>query len=213
LPPSTSRPSNHTRSLFHVASGAVALGLIRFMPTRGWLVAVAAAFGLAAWSMEIARRRSEAINERLMRFFGPVAHPDERYRVNSSTWYVTALVLLASLAPAYAAEIGVLVLAVADPAAAFLGRRFGRVRLRNGRTLEGTLAFFAVGAIATFGWLSLTTLVALPTSTKLALAAAGAAAGAVTELGSSRVDDNFSIPIVVAASVATLGTGQFGMGP
>lgn len=191
-----------------MASGAFAIALIRLLPSRGWLVAAAAAFGLAAWTMELMRRRSEDVNDALMRFFGPVAHAEERHKVNSSTWYITALVLLASLAPPYAAEIGVLVLAVADPAAGLLGRRFGRVRLHNGRSLEGTLAFFGVGAAASFAWLSLAP---LPTSTKLALAAVGAGAGALVELGSKRIDDNFSIPVVVSASVATLGLARFGL--
>lgn len=200
----TARPSNHARSLFHLASGAFALALVRLLPSRAWLVGTAAAFALAAWTMEITRRRSESVNDRLMRFFGPVAHPDERRRVNSSTWYVTALLTLALLAPRYAAEVGVLVLAVADPAAAFVGRRFGRTRFGNGRSLEGALSFLGVGACAAFAWLTLAS--AMPIAHAAALAVAGAAVGALAELNATRVDDNFSIPVVVAASVTALGT-------
>jgi dolichol kinase len=199
----TARPSNHARSVFHVASGAFALALIRFVPGRGWLLAAAATFGAAAWSMEIARRRSARVNDRLMRLFGAVAHADERHRVNSSTWYVTALVLLALFAPRYAAEIGVLVLAVADPAAGFVGRRFGRTRFASGRSLEGAIAFLVVGAGAAFAWLAAAS--GVPAARAAALALIGAAAGAVTELRSTRIDDNFSIPVVVAASVGALG--------
>ena len=103
---------------------------------------------VSAWSMEIARRLSDRVNERLMRVFKHVAHPHERYRVNSSTWYVTALLLLALFGTRLSQSLAVVVLAVADPAAALIGRRFGRTRLLDNRSLEGTLAFFVVGALS-----------------------------------------------------------------
>lgn len=195
-----SRPRNYTRSLFHLACGAVALTLLRLLPDRAWLIAACAPFAVAAWSMEAARRQSPAVNERLMRFFAPVAHPHERHRVNSSTWYTTALLLMAIFAPQRAAEIGVLVLALADPAAGFFGRRFGRTRLRANRSLEGTLAFLTVGALAAFAWLRVVH--ALPLASMVAISLAGALVGALTELFSTRLDDNFTIPIAVSAAAA-----------
>ncbi len=68
--------------------------------------------------------------------------------MNSSTWCVTALFLLALFGTRLSQSLAVMVLAVADPAAALIGRRFGRTRLRDGRSLEGTLAFFAAGALS-----------------------------------------------------------------
>jgi len=203
VPPSArllARPSNIARSVFHFGSGVVALGLIELLPTRTWLSIAAATFVVAAWSMEIARRGRPEVNARLMRFFGPVAHPEERHRVNSSTWYVTALLLLALFSPMRAAELGVVVLAVADPAAGFIGRRFGRTQLRAGRSLEGTLAFVVVGALVAAAWLVLSS--GMHGSTALILALAAASSGAIAELASTRLDDNFTIPIAAAVSVA-----------
>jgi dolichol kinase len=194
------RPTNYARSLFHVASGVAALLMLRLLPGRGWLVAASGAFFVAAWTMETARRRSPQVNARLMRFFAPVAHPHERHRVNSSTWYVTALLLLALFTPPRAAEIGVVVLAVADPAAGFVGRRFGRTRLRAGRSLEGTLTFLTVGVAGAIAWML--ALEALPWSSMITVAVAGAAAGAVAELASTRLDDNFTIPVSATAAAA-----------
>lgn len=200
--PVGTRPSNYVRSSFHVACGAVAISMIRLMPTRNWLIAAAALFAIAAWSMETARRFSSKANDRMMRFFGPVAHAEERHRVNSSTWYVTALLLLAAFAPARASEVGVLILALADPAAGFIGRRFGRTALRANRSLEGTLTFLVTAAAAAFAWLSLTS--GLPMSSVVLLAFGGATVGALAELWSTRLDDNFTIPIAAATAVAVL---------
>ncbi|WP_437922997.1 hypothetical protein WMF37_28670 [Sorangium sp. So ce291] len=204
-PPSI-RPTNHVRSLWHVGSGLAVLGLVQLLPERGWLVAVSGAFAVSAWSMELARRLSERVNERLLWVFKHVAHPHERYRVNSSTWYVTALLLLAVFGTRLSQSLAVVVLAVADPAAALIGRRFGRTRLLDNRSLEGTLAFFVAGALS-----SLVVMGALgppaSLSSRLFLAAVAGLAGAVTELFSSRLDDNFTIPVAVAAAVTVAGAG------
>lgn len=202
-PPAPARAENFRRSLFHVASGLVALSLLRLLPDRAWLVGVSGALAGTAWTLEISRTRSRWLNDVLMRFFAPIAHPQERHRVNSSTWYMTALVGLALFAPLRAAEIAVVVLAFADPAAGFVGRRIGRTRIRAGRSLEGTLAFVVAGALAALA--VLTAFYALPLPAMLLLALAGAAAGAVAEVISTRLDDNFTIPVTVAIAAAVAG--------
>ena len=199
-PASVARPANATRSLFHIGSGALALLMLRVMPSRAWLIAASGAFFVAAWSMEIARRQSPAVNERLMRFFAPIAHAGERHQVNSATWFITALVLMALFAPLRAAEVGVVVLALADPAAGLIGRRFGRIRLRARRSLEGTLAFFFAGTVAALATLSV--FHALPFSACLLVALTGAAAGALAELGTTRLDDNLTIPLTASTAAA-----------
>ena len=94
--------------------------------------------------------------------------------------------------------VGVLVLGLADPAAALVGRRFGRTKLVNGRSLEGSTAFVVTAALAglvlvrlyfpELGW-----------GAALALAMGGAVPGALTELYSQRLDDNLTIPVAAGA--------------
>jgi dolichol kinase len=199
-PAPAARPANATRSLFHIGSGAFALLMLRVMPSRAWLVAASGAFFVAAWTMEISRRKSPAVNERLMRFFSPIAHAGERHAVNSGTWFITALVLMAIFAPLRAAEVGVVVLALADPAAGLIGRKFGRIRLRARRSLEGTLAFLFAGALAAL--VTLTAFHAVPLPARILIALAAAAAGAIAELGTTRLDDNFTIPLTAASAAA-----------
>ncbi|MDI3282632.1 hypothetical protein [Polyangium sp. 15x6] len=201
-PAPPTRPENWTRSLFHIASALLALVMLRIVPSRGWLIAASASLATWAWSCEIARRLSPAVNERLMRFFSRVAHPMERHRVNSSTWYLTALVGLSIFAPFQAAELGVVVLGLADPAAGFIGRRIGRTKILANRSLEGTLGFFAVGTLAALATLAFH---GLPLPAMLLIATAGAAAGAIAELVSSRLDDNFTIPVTVAIAASIAG--------
>ncbi|MGV3625034.1 MAG: diacylglycerol/polyprenol kinase family protein [Archangium sp.] len=196
------RPTNYRRSLLHVASGAFGVFAIEVLPWNA-LLAIAGAWAVFAWGCEISRRVSPRINTLLMKVFGPVAHEHESHRVNSATWYASALLLLALTHEPLWCVAGVAVLAIGDPVAGLIGRRFGRIRLMHGRSLEGTAAFF-------FSSL----LVVLPLfvafhgvsfGVALALAAAAGLAGAIAELVSLRIDDNFSIPLSAAAGVALMG--------
>lgn len=202
-PAKPARPVNYARSAFHMGSALVCLLLaLVILSPRGVLWATAG-FAAWSWSLEIARRVSTRANALLMKFFRPIAHPTERARVNSATWYMTALFVLGLSGSTVVQVTAVAVLGFGDPIAGLVGRRFGRVRLVNGRSLEGTLAFvLAAGAVA-----FLVLGIARPSmlfSTRLIVAGVAASSGAVAELLSRRVDDNLSIPLVsgLAAFVA-----------
>jgi len=192
------RPSNLTRSLFHAASGLTAVAAIALLADRRWLIAIAAPWFCFAWTSELLRRRFRGANLRLMRMLGPIAHPHEWHKVNSATWFISALLLLSSLSPLRSAAVGCAVLALGDPAAALVGRRWGRRKSAQNRTLEGALAFVAVGTLA-----SLAVLQVMPgtSAPHLLLALTAGVVGALTELYSGRVDDNLSIPVVTAIAV------------
>ena len=141
------RPTNYARNVFHLSSALTALLTVELLPA--WTLPVATAFALAAWSMEILRRTRPQLNATLMRAFGPVAHPHETYRVNSATWYATALIILGWTHATIPCALAVTVLGVGDPIAAIVGRRVGRTKLVHGRSLEGSLAFFVAATIVT----------------------------------------------------------------
>ncbi|MFT5433720.1 MAG: dolichol kinase [Myxococcota bacterium] len=194
------RPTNHMRSIFHVGMGLLALTVLHSVPMP-WVRGIATVFALWGWSMELGRRISPAVNEKIMKVFAPVAHPHEYHRINSASWYALALTIIAWLTPHLAASLGVIVLAFADPAAAAIGRRYGRIKLRGGRSLEGTITFAVVGLLA--GLATITLL--FPGTSFLAaliLAAVGGVSGAIAELFSGqKVDDNLTIPVGVAFAV------------
>jgi dolichol kinase len=202
------RPTNYTRSLVHFASAATGCASVALFSSRVPQLVIAGTFFTYAWSMEGARKISPAVNKRLMRFYGPIAHPHEHVRINSATWFATALLLLAAFATRPGMMAALAILGVADPIAAFAGRRWGKHPIRDGRSLEGTLAFFASGVVAAAVGLAL---VGTGSVGKIAaLSVVAALAGALAELWTMKLDDNLTIPVVVGA-VVTLGTlGSFG---
>ncbi len=195
------RPTNYHRNLMHGTSWVVALVTIGVSGGDWRMLAVAGSIAVAGWAMEIGRWRSPAFNVVIMKAFGRVAHPHEAHRINSATWYATALTIIAAVGSVPAAAVAVTALGVGDPIAALVGRRWGRIPTLNGRSLEGSLAFAAsswVGCAAvlavmapTWGWTAV-----------LAVSAAGTVAGAVAETFCRRVDDNFGIPLAAGGAAA-----------
>lgn len=200
------RPTNYKRNVMHMTSWIVALVTI-YVSGGGWLMlAVAGGICAAGWIMEISRRVVPGANDVIMRVFNPVAHPHEAHRINSATWYATALTLLAMSGSMLAAFLAVTTLGVGDPLAAVVGRRFGKTRILNGRSLEGSTAFFVSSTLACAAVLFLL-LPGLAAAHVWILAAVSSLAAAITELLCKRVDDNFAIPLVtglVAAGAAVL---------
>jgi dolichol kinase len=197
----TLRPTNWARSAFHVSGAAFAIVLIEWIQSPVLLTCAALVYAVTFWLMELARRRSAKVNEKLMGFFKPISHAHEANRVNSSTWYATALVALTLTQSDALCAVAVGILGVGDPLAALVGRRFGRIRLLHGRSLEGSLTFFLSGGLVAFGLLRLFH-PELALGAAIEISAAAAFAGALAEVLSLRVDDNLSVPLAAAAGGA-----------
>jgi len=195
------RPTNYRRSLVHACGGLFGLFMVEYVLNPNTMILVAGLFFTYAWSMEFIRRRAPGFNEKIMAFYGPIAHPHEHHRINSATWYCTALVCLALTAEPMAVGIALVVLGLADPMAALVGRKWGRIRLINGRSLEGSLAFFVTA------FFTCVTVVAIwhPGHTwaqTLMIAGMAGFFGAIGELVSGKIDDNLLTPLAAAAGVS-----------
>lgn len=193
------RPQNYARNVFHVASALFAVALCEFFLTSRTVLWVAGAFAGSAWTLETLRRPFPVVNRFCMWMFKPMAHPHEAFRINSATWYATALFLLSATGNLLVCAVALTVLGLGDPVAAVVGRKLGRVKLVNGRTLEGTVTFAlvsALGVVLLLGWRH----AALGGAAIALIAIASGIAGAVAELLSRRIDDNLTIPVTAGAA-------------
>ncbi len=191
------RPVNWSRSIFHAGMGvgAALLSLhLLSVPQARWL---ALGFAGGAWTLETLRRVYPGLNRFLMQVFAKVAHEHEAERVNSATWFCTGVLALALLFPGPTGILGLLTIAVGDPVAGIIGRRWGKHRLASGRSWEGSLSFVAASlALALpYLWLYEPGLGGLRVVT---MAGAAALAGAAVELFVDRIDDNLAVPVVSA---------------
>jgi dolichol kinase len=181
------------RKAFHAFNAVFIASVIELLePSRGIAVAGLSALVLTAFMLDALRFSNPRTNELFFRAFGKLASPREARRIASSTWYMVGILAVVALFPREVAISAILVLGLCDPAAAWVGRRLGR-RSFLGGTLEGSLAFFAVGVV----------ILAARHAWPAALAAAAAAA--LAERRSWPLDDNLAIPIASAAVIQAMG--------
>lgn len=206
------KPKNYWRNIFHVGNGLMSGMLYTHWPDQKFMLLIAYSYTGSMVLLEILRRIHPKINAFLVNIvFGAIARPIEAHRINAATWYGAAIILIVHLFPPAACICAVLILGVGDPAAALIGRRYGHIKLRGRKSLEGTLGFVGVAFVVTAIFLLVTHNPAIqrvtPAATALAamaLAAVGAVAGALTEAFSDKIEDNFSIPVVVAGVCSLL---------
>jgi len=127
--------------------------------------------------------------ERLEEQLNDITREHERERVAAHIYFAAASFIVVYFFPEKVA-IGAIALAtLGDALAAIIGKTFGRHRFSNGKSVEGSLAYFLTGMVI------LTPLVGfLP-------AFIGSLAGTIAEFYNLPPDDNFSNQLAVAAAV------------
>lgn len=209
-PSATRRDLQLGRRLFHLVNGVAIATAYALLFTHEQVVHV---FGAIACLVYIGDRVRIAYPDVVARHAAWVnrvlVRAEEQVRESAMTPFAIAVLLTILAVPKLAALVAIYTLAIADPLAAIVGIRFGRRRLAEHRTVEGTLAFLiATVAIAALvlRWGS--------DATALPIAGSAAAIGVIAvgcELLPLRIDDNLTIPIVVGfatwATAALFGVG------
>jgi len=196
------KPINYKRNVFHVLMGTSAVAIFELLLTYTQAIWILAGLSTVVITLESLRRISPRLNDFLIDVvFKPIVRPRERREINSASWYTVSLTLMFLIAPIRAVEVGVLVLAWGDPAANVVGKLWGRVKLWKEKSVLGTSAFFVVAALVGLGFLALVEPTA-PFAWRLGLASFAAGVGAVAELFSDRLDDNFTVLVLSAGAAA-----------
>jgi dolichol kinase len=147
--------------------------------------------------METARLRIPAVNERVMRVWGPVMRSCEVNRMSGIPFYLLATVLAFAIFPKPVGVLSVLYLAIGDPIASLFGIMYGKnsIRIAQGKSLVGTMAGIATCALVTLVFMKVYP-VPVPDSAWLSLSVVGGLAGGMAELAPFDMDDNFTIPMI-----------------
>jgi phytol kinase len=133
-----------------------------------------------------------------------VPKEDDPVHAYGPVYYIISIALLIALfgIKSYIPIVATFVMAWGDGFAALIGKRFGKHRLINGKTLEGSLAMFLFAlAGALFGYYFWAYLGGALIEKTLRIALISAASGSIIELlsiGKLRSFDNFTVPLGVA---------------
>lgn len=198
------KPRNIKRNLFHVHNGVIGVLLYELGVGRWTMVGIATVILIGCVVADIARRWVPRWNRSYTDgAFVWLTRPADAHETPSSTWFISALLIGTALYPQHGIELGVLVLAFADPAAAVAGKAWGRTKLYRDRTVVGT-AVFTITAFATALVFLIWARPAAALPHLAIVAAVSALVGGIAELFADRgVDDNFSIPLL-CGGVASL---------
>jgi len=145
--------------------------------------------------VESARLRSPQLNEKIMRYWGPLMRSCEVNRISGTPYYIGAAILAMVIFPKPIAVLSILYLACGDPLASLVGILYGdrSYRFPNGKSLIGSAAAVAVCTLVTFLFLKAS---AVPDSAVFALTFVGGLVGGMAEHLPLEIDDNFTIPMV-----------------
>ncbi len=183
------RPWRHG---LHVLTGLIIVGLHAApWPEREVLVVGLGALVASLLLFDLARLLHEPLNRAFFRAFPRLLAPRDAGRPAGSTWFVLGCVVAVATFPPSVATAGILVLALADPAAALVGTRWASPRLGKG-SVSGSLTFGAVSF-----------LVLLPFAPPV-VAGVTAVATTMVEALPRVADDNVLIPVVAGAVLWSL---------
>lgn len=176
------------RRAVHAASGVLG-PLALWLPGRAgaWLLGALAA---AALLLEAGRRARPVVRRAVETVAGSLFRPDEAGGLSGPTTLALGYAAAWWLFPPRAAATAIVVAALADPAAALAGRRFGR---GEGKSAAGSLACALVaGAVILAG------------GAGAPAAAAGALVAALVERAPWRAADNLLVPLAAGATLTLL---------
>ncbi|KAI5817304.1 hypothetical protein BZA77DRAFT_39053 [Pyronema omphalodes] len=142
------------RKALHVSIGFLAIYLYRTEVHPNTLIAPLTTALIPIVSADILRLRSESFNQVYIKVLGALMRESEVKGWNGVIWYLVGTVAVMVMFPKDVATLSIALLSWCDTAASTFGRLWGRhtMQIRKGKSLAGSLAAAAVGAMAAGFW-------------------------------------------------------------
>jgi dolichol kinase len=183
------------RKLWHMLMGLLIAFIYLSGMSQSMGTLILAAFLSLDLFMERSRLRNPALNEKIVRLWGPIMRNHETSRMSTIPHYLAASLIAVGIFPKPVAVLSILYLACGDPIASLFGILYGHKgpKLPGGKTWIGTMAGVVTCALVTIIYLNS---LAFAPSSVLILAVIGGLAGGMAELLPFDIDDNFTIPVI-----------------
>ena len=122
-------------------------------PTRTLGLLLIFGTALLVMIVDLLRFRFDSFNRLFLSLFGRLMKEEEAHRFNAVTPYLISCGILFLFCAREVVTVCSIFLMVGDPAAAYIGSRWGRIRFWNNKSLEGMLAFVLLGMAAALAFL------------------------------------------------------------
>jgi dolichol kinase len=182
------------RKVVHLATLIIPIGYA--LASEETVILILVPFFLALLSVDLLRLLHPGMSALFQKyFFGRVLREEEKPTFMGATYFIFSTILSILLFPKAIAISSILILILADTAAALIGRWIGRIRISGKKTLEGSIAFLITALLIVWIYPNLNRFSG-------SLAALGSA---IVEILPIKLNDNLSIPLVAGAIMLFLG--------
>jgi dolichol kinase len=204
-PTATRKSLQLPRRLFHCSMG-LGVGLVyQFLLTHSRAIYILGFCACVVYILEQIRinypelaGNVKVINKYLFR-------AEEQLKESAGVPYVMGVLLTLISFPKVVALVAIYTLAIADPLSAIIGIRFGKTKVVENKSLEGSLAFFGATFLITFfvffWW---TSFLKIMLGTIILLSFLVAFICSLFEMIPLRIDDNLTIPLFTAGMTLLL---------
>ncbi len=157
-----------------------------------WFVLVAAI--ALVIPLDLLRQTKPGLNRALVKVFGPVMRTHEMHSISGWTYLLLGALFLMLFNDRHIITLTLLFQAFGDPLASYFGIRFGKDKIIGNKSLQGTMAAFAVCTIIAAIYFYANNLML---ERFLIVAPLAGLIGAIAELAPvGRLDDNLTFPII-----------------
>jgi dolichol kinase len=187
------------RKMLHL-TGSLFFPILALLVPKGTLLITLGAVTILFIIAEAARFTLPRLNQWIVSRLGTMLKGEERRRPTGATFLLLGSLVVFLLFEKDIAVTSLLFVAIGDLTASVVGRKYGKLTLLDGKTLEGSLACLAscltIGLIMMFFGQSVT----------ISMVLYGAACATLLEMTPLPIDDNFTIPIssAIAMTVAKI---------
>lgn len=195
-----------TRKIWHMGMGSMVFLLYIKTPAleREPFVWIALAVAFLAFLVDFWRLRNEKVNSACMKVLRPIVRKSEVRGYTGVPFFALGVAVSLAFFEERIALLSILFLIFADPLASAVGIKYGEDKIFENKSLQGTVTCFAVCYVLT---LAVGLYIGNGSVELLTFALLAGMMGAVSELMSVWVDDNFSIPVVSGLGLTLLNFG------
>ncbi len=190
-----------TRKIWHVLSVFIII-LIHLFSPKNVIDAILIFAWISCLFTEVSRLRSEKMNRLVISILGPVMRQGEINKISGLTYMLIGVSILHTTFSENIITLSLLFLCMADPAASYIGIRFGKRKLLLNKTFEGFITAFSVCFIIAWTFFTIENL--MPNHIIITSLLAGLS-GAFSELiPVGKLDDNLTLPVISASLLSVI---------
>ncbi|MCB0390097.1 MAG: hypothetical protein KDD58_02345 [Bdellovibrionales bacterium] len=186
------------RKIWHFLGVVVIAILYQIVPhsTAIQLMALAAALFT---TLDLLRKQLPSLNNILINVFAPIMRESEKNKIAGTTYLLNGVLLIMLFFPKPIVILCLLLLGTADPIASFVGLKYGKDKILGNKTLQGSLAAFAISTIVAAVFFFTTNTM---TERLMIVSLLSGLVGTFSELiPVAKIDDNFTFPLLCACGL------------